>query len=158
VKCILTAFLIAFAAAFVVSAAEPEPGDFVVEKLSGIVIPVIHFEDTSFEEAIDFIRLRSVELDPEDDPARRGISFVIISPAKSPDGGPGKIEHYHAKDVPLPVALAEICRVSGFDAYITSCGIVICPRGQAPFPNSKSEKGEIWKKLTEPKPEPAGRK
>ena len=54
---------------------------YITEKLRRIIIPRIDFEDTTVEEAIDFLRLRSAELDTlELDPARKGVNFVIRRP------------------------------------------------------------------------------
>ncbi|HEY8962577.1 MAG TPA: tetratricopeptide repeat protein, partial [Luteolibacter sp.] len=51
---------------------------YITEKLRRIVIPVIDFEDTSVEEAIDFLRMRSTELDTtEIDPTKKGVNFVV---------------------------------------------------------------------------------
>jgi general secretion pathway protein D len=45
---------------------------YITEKLRRIVIPRIDFEDTSVEEAIDFLRLRAAELDTTElDPAKK---------------------------------------------------------------------------------------
>lgn len=50
----------------------------VAEKLHRIIIPRLDFEETSLEEAIDFLRLRLSEVDyTESDPTKRGMSFVI---------------------------------------------------------------------------------
>ena len=50
---------------------------YLVNKLNSIIIPRIDFEDTTVEEAIDFLRIRSSELDAmELDPAKKGIGFV----------------------------------------------------------------------------------
>jgi len=52
------------------------------------VIPRIDFEDTTVEEAIDFLRMRSSELDTlELDPARKGVNFVVRRPRAAPIGG-----------------------------------------------------------------------
>lgn len=51
------------------------------EKLKGIIIPEITFENTSVEEALDYIRLRARELDPSDDDSRKGIGFIIRKPS-----------------------------------------------------------------------------
>ena len=55
------------------------PANFEVSrKLEKIIIPRIDFEDTSLEEAVDFLRMRSQELDLiETDPAKKGLNFVI---------------------------------------------------------------------------------
>lgn len=162
-KGLIFGILASLAVTLTATAAEPKPGDAVFAKLKQIVIPVIDFEDTTLEEAIDFFRLRAIDLDPEEDPAFRGVS-IIIRYKKVDDPawpgvmqGPDRIARYEAKNISLPDALVEVCRLTRFDAYITSHGIILCPVGQSPFPTPKGEKGEIWKKLTEPKPEPAAK-
>lgn len=97
---------------------------YITEKLRRIIIPSIDFEDTTVEEAIDFLRLRAAELDTlELDPARKGVNFVIRRPQSSTvgDGGldaasgggllgggdPGalRIDELRLRNVPLAVAL-----------------------------------------------------
>ncbi len=57
---------------------------YIKNKLDNIIIPLIDFEDTSVEEAIDFLRLRTIELDSSElDPNRKGIGFVIRKPRTS---------------------------------------------------------------------------
>lgn len=103
---------------------------YITEKLRRIVIPRIDFEDTTVEEAIDFLRLRAAELDSlELDPTKKGVNFVIRRPrtstvgggdagldAASGDGGllgggdPGalRIDELRLRNVPLAVALKYI--------------------------------------------------
>lgn len=58
---------------------------YINEKLRRIIIPRIDFEDTTVEEAIDFLRLRSAELDTlELDPTRKGVNFVVRRPRTAP--------------------------------------------------------------------------
>ncbi len=101
---------------------------YINEKLKRIIIPQIAFEDTTLEEAIDFLRLRAGELDTlELDPARKGVNFVIqkpkagaaapIDPNASPDApaavvaDPGalRIDELRLKNIPLVQALKYIC-------------------------------------------------
>jgi hypothetical protein len=49
----------------------------VLEKLEAIIIPVVSFERTTAEEAIDFLSLRVTELDPE---RSAGMSFRVKRP------------------------------------------------------------------------------
>jgi general secretion pathway protein D len=63
---------------------------YILNKLRTIIIPRIDFENTTLEEAIDFLRQRSVELDTvEQNPERRGISFVIRKPRAAAGAGAG---------------------------------------------------------------------
>lgn len=100
---------------------------YITEKLRRIIIPSIDFEDTTVEEAIDFLRLRAAELDTlELDPSKKGVNFVIRRPRNSTvgDGGldaatgggllgggdPGalRIDELRLRNVPLAVALGYI--------------------------------------------------
>ncbi len=52
----------------------------IARKLREIVFPNIDFEDTSLDEALEFLRLRSRELDNnENDPAKKGLNFVVVT-------------------------------------------------------------------------------
>jgi general secretion pathway protein D len=103
---------------------------YINEKLRRIVIPRIDFEDTTVEEAIDFLRMRSSELDTlELDPARKGVNFVVrrprAAPLAAPDAGlePGeggalsatadplllRVTELRLRNIPLIQALNYIC-------------------------------------------------
>ena len=61
---------------------------YITEKLRRIIIPRVDFEDTTVEEAIDFLRQRAFELDTlELDPAKKGVNFVIRRPRSTTVGG-----------------------------------------------------------------------
>jgi general secretion pathway protein D len=99
---------------------------YITEKLRRIVIPVIDFEDTSVEEAIDFLRLRSNELDTTElDPTKKGVNFVVRRPradagaapaagdtaaplGAASDPGALRIKQLRLRNVPLAVALKYI--------------------------------------------------
>lgn len=141
------------------------PGDAVVAHLNRIVIPRIEFDRASVEEAIDFLRSRCADVDPDPDPARRGISILTKRPGQADQNtttdpgipaNPGSIKiTYSGKSVPLVVALSEIARQAHLDIYLTESGIVICQMGDPPFPNGKAEKGEVWKTIYKSKSAPA---
>jgi hypothetical protein len=87
---------------------------YITEKLRRIIIPRIDFQDTTVEEAIDFLRLRCAELDTlELDPAKKGMNFVVRRPrnASGDPGDPGalRIKELRLSNVPLSVALKYIC-------------------------------------------------
>lgn len=96
------------------------------EKLDRTVIPLVRFDNTSVEEALDYLRLRARELDPEPDDARKGLGFVIRRPVRpvtetkndgSLDPGdttlPGEmamtIRSLNARNITLRQALDLIC-------------------------------------------------
>ncbi|RYD21454.1 MAG: hypothetical protein EOP88_11375 [Verrucomicrobiaceae bacterium] len=87
---------------------------YIAEKLKTIVLPSVKFDDVSLEEAVEFLRLRAIELDTaERDPSRKGVNFVIRAPKPAADTPAGpevpRIKALHLKNVPLAVALKYIC-------------------------------------------------
>jgi len=46
-------------------------------KLQQIIIPKLEFREATIREAIEFLKRKTVELDPDPDPARRGVSIVM---------------------------------------------------------------------------------
>ncbi len=75
------------------------------EKLRRIIIPSIDFENVTVEEAIDFLRMRSVELDnTELDPSKRGVNIVL----RTRGAEPPVITELRLRNVPLEVALKYI--------------------------------------------------
>src|SRR5690606_32783304 len=54
---------------------------YITQKMRTIVIPEIDFENVTVEEAVDFLRQKSVEFDTlELDPAKKGVNFIIRRP------------------------------------------------------------------------------
>ncbi|MEK7948965.1 hypothetical protein [Luteolibacter soli] len=97
---------------------------YLMAKLRTIVIPKIDFEDASLEEAVDFLRKRSVELDATElDPARKGLNIVVrYTPVKSapatgkeePKPEAPHIKSLHLRNVPLAEALRYVCEATRF--------------------------------------------
>ena len=140
------------------------PGDGIVARLNRIVFPVIDWDDITLSEAVDYMAIRNIELDPERDPSKKGVSIIIKShELKGGNNAPGNkaaVElglttiTYSAKSVPFTTLLAEIARRANLDVYVTGVGIVICQGGDTPFPNSKAEKGEVWETIYKSKATP----
>ncbi|WP_367872344.1 hypothetical protein [Luteolibacter sp. Populi] len=119
---------------------------YILEKLRDVVIPIIDFEDVSVEEAIDFLRLRSRELDvKETDPSRRGMNFVIRKPraggsgdaaldadaagglAATADPGALRIKELRLRNVPMAEALKYICDATRLRYKVDDYAITIVP-------------------------------
>lgn len=109
------------------------------EKLKSIIIPKVSFEDTSLEEAIDFLRLRTLELDPEPDRMRRGITLELHRSGKDagkddpsdnplPEWPPLQVKELVRSDVSAWEILHEIAHETGMKVEITDTGIEIVPR------------------------------
>lgn len=135
----------------------PNQGDtvgvaYITEKLRRIIIPRIDFEDTTVEEAIDFLRLRSAELDTlELDPDKKGVNFVIRRPRSAAVGGAGdgldaaagddaggllgggdpgalRINELRLRNVPLAVALKYIGDATKLRYKVDDFAVTLVPQ------------------------------
>ncbi len=116
---------------------------YILQKLRNIVVPIIDFEDTSVEEAIDYLRVRSIELDTfELDPARKGINFFIRKPNNAGGGDDGldvgggggepgtqRISELRLRNVPLAEALDYICEATRLRWSVDDFAVTIKPAG-----------------------------
>jgi general secretion pathway protein D len=116
-------------------------------KLKHIIIPVVDFDDTSVEEAIDFLRQRASELDQfEIDPTKKGINFVIRKPRLT--GGIGvdaaldaagglnafdpssaRVKELKLRNVPLGNVLQYICAQARLRYKIDEYAVTLLPIG-----------------------------
>jgi len=126
---------------------------YISAKLRNIVIPRIDFDDTTVEEAIDFLRMRSAELDTlELDPAKKGVNFVVRRPKSTaapastdagveaaPAGGgdlpaatvdPGslRVNELRVRNVPLIVALKYICEQTKLRFKVDDFAVTLVPQ------------------------------
>ena len=123
---------------------------YITEKLKSIIIPKIDFTDSTVEEAIDLLRMRSVELDTTElDPARKGVNFVIRRPrpaASAPAGDAGlpagadevlplaaadpgalRIRELRVRNVPLAVVLKYICDQTKLRTKVDDFAVTLVP-------------------------------
>jgi len=122
---------------------------YITEKLRRIVVPRIDFEDTTVEEAIDFLRLRAAELDTTElDPAKKGVNFVIRRPRPGAGGAadvgldagagaeiptiandPGslRVRELRLRNVPLAVALKYICDQTKLRYKVDDFAVTLVP-------------------------------
>jgi len=126
---------------------DTDGASYILQKLRSIIIPVVDFEDTSVEEAVDFLRMRSIELDHlELDPTRKGINFFIRKPKVSgggadagltADGGLGlglgadpssaRIAELRLRNVPLATVLTYICDATRLRYKVDDFAVTIVP-------------------------------
>jgi general secretion pathway protein D len=123
---------------------------YITRKLQSIVVPRIDFEDTTVEEAIDFLRMRAAELDTSElDPAKKGVNFVIRRPRAAAGGGdagvtpaaggaetlsmagsdPGalRVKELRIRNVPLAVALKYICDQTKLRYKVDDFAVTLVP-------------------------------
>ncbi len=126
---------------------------YITQKLRSIVIPSINFEDTTVEEAIDYLRQRSIELDTlELDPTKKGVNFVVRRPRPTPlsssstdagtdaagdaaalpaataDPGTLRINELRVRNVPLAVALKYICDSTKLRYKVDDFAVTLVPQ------------------------------
>lgn len=137
---------------------QPRFGPRFVAKLDSIVIPKVNFEDTTLEEAINFLRQRIMDLDPELDTRRKGValppsprpaveshSSVVNDTALDLPSSSGEAIRitFKAKNIKVLDALFELAERTNLDAYVTSQGITFVPEGT--MPNHGNKDIEIWR-------------
>ena len=117
-------------------------------KLNAIIIPSVDFERITVEEAIDFLRQRSRELDnTTTDPANKGINFVIrkgrldaggtIDTELDGEGGLGAgsdpsgemIQELKLSNVPLLTVLQYICDQAKLRYKVDDFAVTLLPLG-----------------------------
>lgn len=115
--------------------ADSEGAPYIEEKLKRIIIPRIDFEDTTVEEAIDFLRLRSSELDTNEvDPAKKGVNIVVRRPRNadgSNDPGLFRIRELRVRNVPLVVALKYICDQTKLRVKTDDFAVTLVPQTES---------------------------
>jgi general secretion pathway protein D len=117
---------------------------YINNKLRNIIIPIVDFDATTVEEAIDFLRQRSRELDvTELDAERKGINFVIrkarveggaADDALDADVGlggasPGSapIKELKLRNVPIATVLQYICDQAGLRYKVDEFAVTLLP-------------------------------
>ncbi len=121
------------------SGPELDGSSLITEKLRRIVIPQIDFENTTVEEAIDFLRLRASELDSTElDPSRKGLNFVISRPRSAKgdntsapsvrNAGDIRIRELRLKNVPLATALKYICDQAKLRYKVDDYAVTLVPQ------------------------------
>ncbi|MGC6426800.1 MAG: Amuc_1098 family type IV pilus outer membrane protein [Akkermansiaceae bacterium] len=118
----------------------PDTGASITAKLQSINIPLIDFQDTSVEEALDFLRVRSTELDNTTiNEGEKGINFVVkgggasANAALDGEGGgaadprTARIDQLYLTNVPLATALQYICDKAGLRYKVDEYAVTLLP-------------------------------
>lgn len=121
---------------------------YIQQKLNNIRIPMVNFDNTTVEEAIDYLRLRARELDTEPDESRKGINFIIRKPsvtgadvddlgaaedALAADSEPAsninslRIDELKISDVPLGTVLQYICDKTRLRFKLDDHAVILLP-------------------------------
>lgn len=99
------------------------------KKLDSIVLPTVDFKDVYLEEAVDFFRIRSVELDhSENDPKKKGVSIVIMPSDHESDSVKSPIPRMVLKNVSLGDALKLACEITQREMRVDDFAITLLPK------------------------------
>ncbi len=122
---------------------------YLQQKLNNIIIPLVNFDNTTVEEALDFLRLRAREIDPEPDETRKGLNFIIRKPsmASADAGSDGddalaadddtsasggnigtlRIDELKLRNVPLGTVLQYICDKTRLRYKLDEHSVILLP-------------------------------
>jgi general secretion pathway protein D len=119
----------------------PEDADstgraYISRKLNETTIPVVDFEDASVQEALEFLRQKSIEQDPfETDGTRKGVNFILndttsgapVGAAAGAAPGASPIT-LRLTNVPLVEALKYVTELAGLKYKIEPYSVVVVPQ------------------------------
>lgn len=95
------------------------------EKLRSIIIPLVSFQDATIQEAVDFLRLKSKELDPyETDPAEKGVNIVVQDAGEAANAARITLS---LTQVPLGEALKYVTDLAGMRYKVDAFAVRVVP-------------------------------
>ena len=100
----------------------------ITAKLNSIIIPMVNLEDCTIHEAVDFLAMRSRELDGvTENPAEKGINIEVSNRMKSGDSSNYRIRLLKLQNVPLSEALRQVCEATRLKYTISERGVTVTP-------------------------------
>jgi hypothetical protein len=129
------------------SSEQPVPAS--IREIVAIQIPKIRTQDTTLSELVHFLAQRITELDPNKPGSISFFTSGFTNTKNEENGRDAKIidekkVSYAATDVRVDKVMMDLAKLFDVEFHVTNVGVVITPSGGMPFPNSKSEKGEIY--------------
>lgn len=91
--------------------------DAILEKLRSLIVPKVDFSGATLEEVIEYIRVRSRDLDPKG----RGVDFVMNVPPESS----GKLVSLYLEQVPLEDVLRYVTEKAGASYRVEDRAVTI---------------------------------
>ncbi|MFO1484123.1 MAG: hypothetical protein U1F71_12265 [Verrucomicrobiaceae bacterium] len=99
------------------------PGAYLTEKMNKIILPTVQFQNATIEEAIEYLRVKSRDLDTADGSGLRGIS-MILRQGDSPSSARITLD---LKDVPLSEALRYVTELAQMKYKVEPHAVLIVP-------------------------------
>jgi general secretion pathway protein D len=99
-------------------------GRYYTEKMQRIIFPGVQFQGASIEEAIEFLRIKSKDLDTiERDPTKKGVN-IILKPGTTASTAQISLDLH---DVPMVEALRYITELAGMKYKVEPFAVVVVP-------------------------------
>ncbi len=100
------------------------PTVYLSQKMQKIVFPQVQFTGASIDEAVEFLRVKSRDLDTfETDPARKGVNIIL----KAGENAPTASISLDLKDVPMMEALRYVTELAGMKFKVEPFAVLIVP-------------------------------
>lgn len=108
----------------VVSTSGRSLGAYLTEKMDRIIFPTVSFQNATIEEAIEYLRLKSKDLDTlETDPNRKGVN-IIIRQGDAPASASISLD---LRNVPMSEALRYICDLAQMKFKVEAYAVMVVP-------------------------------
>ena len=99
-------------------------GAYLTQKMDSIVFPTVTFENATIEEAVEYLRIKSKDLDDsEPDPTKKGVNIII----RTGDAPAAAAISLDLKNVPMSEALRYICDLAQMKYKVESFAVVVVP-------------------------------
>ncbi len=101
-----------------------EPTVYLTRKMQEIIFPTVQFAGASIEEAVEFLRVKSRDLDVnETDPSKKGVNIIL----KAGDAPVTASISLDLKDVPMVEALRYVTELAGMKYKVEPYAVLIVP-------------------------------
>ncbi len=99
-------------------------GRYLSEKMNQIIFPTVQFSGATIEEAVEYLRVKSRDLDEfEPSPAKKGVN-IILRTGDTPVTSQISLD---LKDVPMVEALRYITELAGMKYKVESFAVLVVP-------------------------------
>lgn len=100
-----------------------QPSAYLTEKMQKIIFPQVSFSGATIEEAIEFLRVKSKDLDPEPNPAKKGVN-IILQMGDTPVNAQITLD---VNDVPMSEALKFVTDLAGMKFKVEPFAVIVLP-------------------------------
>lgn len=96
---------------------------YLIQKMKSIKFPSVTFNGATIEEAVEYLRVKSKDLDNTADPSQRGVNIIL----KSGDTPSTAQISLDLKDVPMEEALRYITELAGMKFKVEPFAVLVVP-------------------------------